>query len=185
LISRQEWPDPQTVRCLVPVSVRAPGDPEAADNRISALLIELPIDVADPVEAYHALLIRTRDLKSSSEALAGEWMVQAAGLLPPRLVGAALHTAFRVPQRFVTTVTTNVPGPRWPLYLMGRRMISIYPYVPLADQIRIAIAITSYDGRLYFGVTSDRQSVPDAEVLVAGITAGLADLACTAAAMPV
>jgi diacylglycerol O-acyltransferase / wax synthase len=84
-------------------------------------------------------------------------------------------------QRNVNTVTTNVPGPQMPLYVAGRRMVKAYPYVPLAGQIRIGIAIFSYDGQVNFGVTGDHDTTADLDVLCSGIEAGMVRLldACT------
>jgi hypothetical protein len=76
----------------------------------------------------------------------------------------------------VNTVTTNVPGPQFPLYALGRRMLEAFPYVPLAAPIRIGVAIFSYDGKLAFGVTADWDSASDVEVLCAGIEDGIAEL---------
>jgi diacylglycerol O-acyltransferase len=85
-----------------------------------------------------------------------------------------------VPQRSVNTVTTNVPGPQHPLYLAGRRMLESFPFVPLGGQIRVGIAIFSYDGGLNFGVTGDYETAPDIGVLCAGIGEGIQALLATA-----
>ncbi len=176
LTARGETPDPHGVRCLVPVSVRAPEHGDRADNHVSALLLELPVEFDDTRSRYDAVLARMRRLKASHEAEAGEAVTTLAELVPSALLSAALWAAFRVPQRVLTTVVTNVPGSRVPLYAAGCRMIAHYPYVPIADRIRIGIAATSYDGRLYFGVTCDRASVPDADLITGGIADGLAEL---------
>jgi diacylglycerol O-acyltransferase len=181
LLHRGEEPVPQAVRCLVPVSVRKSDEHGRCDNRVSALLVDLPVEFADPVTGYAAVVTRMRVLKSSDEAAAGELITELADHVPPAVLAATLHAAFRVPQRTLTTVTTNVPGPRRPLYALGRRLLAMYPYVPIADQLRIGIAVTSYDGHLFFGVTCDRDSVPDVDVLTAGIEDGLADLMKAAA----
>jgi diacylglycerol O-acyltransferase len=178
LVARGEPLAPHVVRCLVPVSVRPPGD-DMANNQVSAILLELPTEFADPGVRLHALVARTRKLKASNEAAAGAALTSLARWAPPQLVTMGVHTAMRVPQRAITTVVTNVPGPRGRLYVLGRRMLAHYPYVPIADRIRIGIAVTSYDGQLYFGITSDRESVPDAAVLRAGIERGLDELADT------
>ena len=81
-----------------------------------------------------------------------------------------------MPHRHLTTVVTNVPGPSESLYLVGRRMLATYPYVPIADRLRTGIAVTSYGDRLLFGVTADRDAVPDVDVLVRGIEEGFAEL---------
>jgi hypothetical protein len=90
-----------------------------------------------------------------------------------RAVVSALH---RWPQRNVTTVTTNVPGPQFPLYANGRRMVAYYPFVPVALGVRYAVAILSYDGGLYFGLTGDEACSPDLDVLAKGIEAGFTEL---------
>src|SRR5581483_10390038 len=76
----------------------------------------------------------------------------------------------------VNTVTTNVPGPQVPLYAAGRRMVKIYPYVPLGMQMRIGVAIFSYAGEVSFGITGDYDTAPDSEILADGIRAGMAEL---------
>jgi diacylglycerol O-acyltransferase len=73
-------------------------------------------------------------------------------------------------------VTTNVPGPQLPLYAVGQRMLKAFPYVPLANQIRVAVAIFSYDGQVNFGITGDYDSASDIEVLASGIEESMADL---------
>ena len=82
---------------------------------------------------------------------------------------------YRLPHRHLVTVATNVPGPQQPLWCCGRRMREYYPYVPIADRLRIGVAITSYDGVLGFGVTADEDSTPDLQVLLDGIDAEVRD----------
>jgi hypothetical protein len=89
-----------------------------------------------------------------------------------------------VPQRAINTVTTNVPGPQYPLYLCGRRMLEAFPFVPLGGHARIGVAIFSYDGGLNFGVTGDRDTAPDIEVLCAGIERSMAELMPAGAPRP-
>ena len=120
--------------------------------------------------------------RGAREAQVGEQITGIADALPALPLAAFLHLAFRMPHRNLTTVVTNVPGPTRPLYLAGRRMVATFPYVPIGDRLRSGVAITTYDGRLLLGVTTDRDSMPDADVLVDGITAGFAELAALAAA---
>jgi hypothetical protein len=96
------------------------------------------------------------------------------------LVAVGSRVAARVPQRQVSTVTTNVPGPQQPLYLLGREMVDMVPYVPLGVEIRISIGIFSYSGQLTFGISADYDEVPDVDVLAAGIEASLAELVALA-----
>jgi diacylglycerol O-acyltransferase len=181
LLSRGESVD-RVVRTLVPVSVRprdssgkAIGDGTLA-NKVSAMFAELPVSLTDPVERLHAVGAQMAGLKESKQALAGEALTSLSGFAPPMLLALGTRLASRAGQRNINTVTTNVPGPQTPLYVVGRRMIKAYPYVPLAGQIRIGVAIFSYDGQVNFGVTGDYDSAPDIEVLCTGIEEGMADL---------
>ena len=176
LLARGEQPGPHVVRTLVPVSVRAPGEQGVMDNRVSLLLADLPVDVADPVERLAAVRARMAALKASKEAQAGEAMTQVARYEPFPLVSLGLRLAFRVPQRNVVTVTTNVPGPPWPIYALGRRVLEILPYVPIATTVRLGVAIFSYCDQVTFGITGDRDSTADIDVLVGGIRDSLAEL---------
>jgi len=175
LLAREERPSAHAVRCLVPVSTRTAGR-RTDGNEVSGLLLDLPVDFADPEVAHSAVVARTRALKASHEAEAGQVGVTLATVVPPPLFSLGLRLTRRLPQRVLTTVTTNVPGPRRPVYLLGRRMLALYPYVPIAERVRIGIALTSYADHLQFGVTCDRDSVDDADVLVGGITDGLVEL---------
>jgi diacylglycerol O-acyltransferase len=176
LRSRHEPLGPRTVRSMVPVNIRVDAEQHSAANRVTIMLIDLPVELADPLAAYETVVARTREAKASGEASAGHLTFALADRLPAPVTSGSMHAIFRFPQRFITTVTTNVPGPRGEAYLLGRRMVALYPYVPIADRIRIGVAITSYDGVLSFGITCDRDSVPDADVLTAGMSAGLAEL---------
>jgi diacylglycerol O-acyltransferase len=174
LRSRGE-PVDRVVRTLVPVSVRARdvsgravGD-ATYDNKVSAMFASLPVNIEDPAEQLHAITAQMQGLKESKEAVAGEALTSLSGFAPPMLLALGMRVAGRVSQRNINTGTTNVPGPQFPLYAAGRRMLKCYPYVPLFGQVRIAIAIFSYDGQVTFGVTGDYDSAPDLEVLCRGI----------------
>jgi diacylglycerol O-acyltransferase len=161
---------------LVPASVRNDATDGQPGNQISAMLAALPVQIADPHERFTAVRGELDRLKRSGEAQAGQLLTRAAALVPPVIATVGLTLGIRLPQRVVLTVATNVPGPRGPLFLAGRRLRELYPYVPIADHVRIAVAITSYDDRLYFGVTADRDSSPDIAVLTAGIEDGIQEL---------
>jgi diacylglycerol O-acyltransferase len=178
LIMRHEPIAPNSVRCLVPVSVRGR---EQHGNQLSALLVDLPVDYHDPRAGYETVVARTRSLKSSSESSSGQTVLGLAAHLPSAVVSAAVRTAFRLPHRVLTTVVTNVPGPGEQQYLLGRRVEELYPYVPLGDGIRIGVAVTSYLGNLFVGVTCDRDTVPDADIFVDALRDGLDELQPVAA----
>jgi diacylglycerol O-acyltransferase / wax synthase len=184
LRSRGEASDDRVIRTLVPVSVRArtgsgPAEGDGAmDNKVSAMFAELPVGVDDPVERLAAISQQLDDLKQSKQAVAGEALTSLSGFAPPMLLALGTRVATRAAHRMgqLDTVTTNVPGPQFPLYLCGRRMVRTCPYVPLATPLRVGVAIFSYDGELVFGVTGDFDCAPDIDVLVRGISNGLTEL---------
>jgi WS/DGAT/MGAT family acyltransferase len=181
LLSRGEDVD-RVVRTLVPVSVRprdssgkAVGD-GTFENKVSAMFAELPVSIDDPAERLHAITEQMDGLKDSKQAMAGEALTSMSGFAPPMLLAMGMRLATRAAQRNVNTVTTNVPGPQFSLYAAGRRMIRAFPYVPLGGQIRIGIAIFSYDGEVNFGITGDYDTTPDLDVLTSGIEDGMAQM---------
>jgi hypothetical protein len=148
------------------------------ENRVSAMFAELPVGVDDPVERLAAIAKQLDDLKQSKQAVAGEALTSLSGFALPMLLTLGARVATRAARRMgqLDTVTTNVPGPQFPLYLCGRRMVRACPYVPLAAPLRVGVAIFSYDGELVFGVTGDYDCAPDIDVLVRGISHGLTEL---------
>jgi WS/DGAT/MGAT family acyltransferase len=176
LLARGEQPGPHMVRSLVPVSVRAPGEESIYDNQVSAVLADLPVHIADPAERLAAVQAELEALKASKEAMAGEALARLGRYSLYPVASWWTRLAFRLPQREVVTVTTNVPGPGQPLYGMGRRLLEIIPYVPIATTVRTGISIFSYDGNLTFGVTGDFAANPDLDVLAQGIEHGISEL---------
>jgi hypothetical protein len=119
-------------------------------------------------------------VKQSKQAVAGDVLTSLSGFAPPMLLALGARLASRIPQRTMNTGTTNVPGPQFPLYLCGRRMLESFPYIPLFASVRVAVAIVSYDGALSFGVSGDYDTAPDIDVLCRGIERGLAQLVALA-----
>jgi hypothetical protein len=115
-------------------------------------------------------------LKESKQAVAGEVLTSLTGFAPPMLLAVGTRVASRASQRNVNTVTTNVPGPQFPLYVAGRQMLEAFPFVPLAGGVRIGVAIFSYNGMMNFGVTGDYDAAPDIAVLCRGIEDGMGEL---------
>ena len=119
-------------------------------------------------------------LKVSHEIDASAVILGAGDVVPP-VVAAALARIVVHGQEIVQTVATNVPGPQVPLYVCGRRMVEAYPFVPIAGHIRVGVAIWSYCGDVYFGITGDWQGAPDVERLRRGIDLAFEELAKEAA----
>jgi WS/DGAT/MGAT family acyltransferase len=176
LLARGEQPEPHSVPSLVPVSLRAPGEESIYENRVSATVADLPVHIADPVERLGAVRAELESLKASKEAVIGEALVALGSISPYPLASWWVRTAFSLPQREIVTVTTNVPGPREPLFCMGRRVAEIIPYVPIASMVRTGISIFTYCGDVTFGITGDFMANPDLEVLARGIEQGMSEL---------
>jgi diacylglycerol O-acyltransferase / wax synthase len=176
LADRDQLVDGLVVRSLVPVSVRAPDEAGAITNRVSAVLANLPAGEPDPVRRLGLIREEMDSLKRTHQAVGGEILTSMLGLAPPMWLALGTRAAFRIRQPLVQTVTTNVPGPRCPLYVLGRRMTALHPYVPIGNAVRISVAILSYLDAVSFGVTADAECADDLDVFVAGIGRGLAEL---------
>jgi WS/DGAT/MGAT family acyltransferase len=176
LESRGESVVDRAIRTLVPVSVRRPGERGVYNNRVSAMFAELPVGMADPVARLEVLRAQMDGLKQSKQAVAGDVLTSLSGFAPPMLLALGARLAARSPTLGLQTGVTNVPGPQQPLYTLGRRLLESYPYVPVIGKVRISIAIFSYDGGLYFGVTGDYDSSSDIDVLTAGVERSIAEL---------
>jgi WS/DGAT/MGAT family acyltransferase len=164
------------VRTMVPVSVRAPGERGKYNNRVSAVFAKLPVGVDDPADRLARIREQMDGIKSSKQAVAGDALAQLSGFAPPMLLALGSRVATRSARLNMDTATTNVPGPQLPLHTLDRTLLASYPYVPIVGTIRIVVAIFSYNGELYFGVTGDRDHAADIDVLTKGIEADLGDL---------
>lgn len=176
LLSRGQAVDGRTLRTMVPVSTRHTDERGTLGNRVSAVFADLPVGLADPLDRLHAVSTQLDTLKSSGTALGADALLGAAVLLPGGLFSLGVKAWASTPQRIFSTVTTNIPGPQSARYLLGRRMTDLYPYIPLAVDLRITIGVASYAGRLALGITGDRDSVPDLAVLARGVEESFSDL---------
>lgn len=171
LLSRGDDPDAARLRTLVPVSLRA-ADDRRADNQVSAIVAELPIHLATPVERLDAVRTRMESLKHAHQTDAATAALGLAGDAPAAL-GPALRAMTWWLQHGgrlgVQTVTTNVPGPADPLSACGRPLREYLPFVPVYAGMRIGVAALSYVDRIAFGVTADADSVPQVAVLADAI----------------
>jgi WS/DGAT/MGAT family acyltransferase len=159
---------------LVPMSIRKPEEEGELGNRLTTLLVPLPRRERDPVKRLATLSRTTAKLKSSDGAKAASLIIEASGWVPPTVnrvlgqMGTALAPMNRVmPQRLPwNLVISNVPGPPMPVYLLGRRLEAIHPYVALSPQRRaLSIGVISYDGALMFGLVGDRDRLADLDEL--------------------
>jgi WS/DGAT/MGAT family acyltransferase len=179
---RENADDPgrAVVRSLVPVSTRHDDGHGVLDNRVSALLCELPVHLSDPVERLECVHDQMTKLKASHISEVGEVITTIGNLAPPMVVGQVSRIAIRsihlFGQHSLNTVTTNVPGPQFPLYCLSHEMLEYRPFVPISHGLRVGTAILSYKGNLFFGVTGDYATVPNVGVLATAIPVDIAEL---------
>ncbi|MFD0686723.1 WS/DGAT/MGAT family O-acyltransferase [Actinomadura fibrosa] len=169
---------PETVvRSAVPVSVRATDERGEFNNRVAAVFVNLPAGVDDPLERLRIVREQADDVKRSNQAAGTRTLTRLTDTaVAPALLSLGARIPVRLRQDVVQTVTTNVPGPDFPLYVLGRRALEMHPYVPLTGGIRVVTAIISYCGTLYFGITGDFDGMPDLDVLTKGVQGGMAEL---------
>ncbi|HSC02215.1 MAG TPA: wax ester/triacylglycerol synthase family O-acyltransferase [Solirubrobacteraceae bacterium] len=168
------------LRAMVPVSIRADVERGALGNRVAAMWAGLPVGITDPVARLHRVSEEMRGVKQSGQAVGAEILTHLSGFAPPTIMSQAARLQAR--QRLFNLVVTNVPGPQFPLYLLGRELQAIYPMVPLAENTALGIAILSYNGQLNFGLVADYDALADVEVLADELRASIDELAEAAGA---
>jgi diacylglycerol O-acyltransferase / wax synthase len=163
---------PDYLVALVPVSIRRPDEKGELGNRMSTIMVKLPLNEPDPRKRLERLRDETKVLKESDNARAASLIIDATGWAPPT-INRLLSSAMARPLLF-NLVVSNVPGPQQPLYLLGRRIREIYPFVPLSPQNHaVSIGLLSYDGRVFFGLAGDHDVVPDLDRLAEAIDEAL------------
>jgi diacylglycerol O-acyltransferase / wax synthase len=168
-----------SVRALVPVSVRARRRDDVGGNSISAYFVDLPVAEPDPVRRLAVVRDAMEEHKRSGRAVEATAMIRLVGLAPPIVHSLGARLASQFSSRLYNVLVTNVPGPPCPLYALGARMLDMFPVVPLAGGQAVAIGITSYDGGVHYGLTADRDALPDVDVLAAAMSDALAELVAT------
>lgn len=176
LVRRGEQPLPNALRTLVPVSMRSVDAFDKTDNRVSVMLPYLPVDEQNPVQRLRIVHSRLERTKSHGQRQAGHALMSIANRVPFPLTARAVRLLTRLPQRGVTTLTTNVPGPRQPLRIMGQQVLSVFPVPPIAMQLRTGVAMVSYAEDLFFGILADYDAVADVDALARGIEVAVSRL---------
>ncbi len=185
LISRGVHTEGMELRALVPVSVRAEDEHHQGGNRIVVMRGPLPVYIADPVQRLRFVSHAMDGLKESKQALGAEVIAGVQNFAPPTILAQASRLNFST--RLFNLIVTNVPGPQFPLYVLGREMLQAYPVAFLPESHALAIAIMSYNGQMNFGLLGDYDALPDIELIgetIAGELATLVSLARESAAAP-
>jgi diacylglycerol O-acyltransferase / wax synthase len=166
------------LKAMVPVSVRQDLERGALGNKVAAMMAPLPVWCQEPVARLDIVREELKDLKSGSQAVGAQVLTDLSGFAPSTIMDQASRLMAR--QRFFNLVVTNVPGPQFPLYLLGRRMLDPFPMVPLAKNQALGVALLSYDGAINFGIVGDFDLMWDIDEFADDLRESLAELAVTA-----
>jgi diacylglycerol O-acyltransferase len=171
----------ESLVAAIPISVRTESEKGTLGNRISSMLASLATTIDDPVKRYQAICQGTKAAKRQDQAVGASTLTEWAEFASPAIAGRAsrMLSSLRVFDKmrplFNVTVS-NVPGPNFPLYSAGCRMVAMYPMGPLMDGIGLNITVMSYMGRMYFGLVACWETVPQVEKIAAYINDALAEL---------
>jgi len=178
LISRGRHTEGVEMRALVPVSVRVEGEHDRGGNRIVVMRGPLPTYITDPLNRLRFVSNAMDGLKESKQALGAEVIAGAQNFAPPTILAQASRLNFST--RLFNLIVTNVPGPQFPLYVLGREMLQAIPVAFLPENHALAIAIMSYNGQMNFGLLGDFDALPDIDSIGENIAAELANFVALA-----
>jgi diacylglycerol O-acyltransferase len=154
------------LRALVPMSVIDDElEPTSLGSQVVGHLLDLPIGEASPVVRLHQVSYALRAHSETGRAVAADRIAGVAGFAPTTFHSLGSRVAFREAHGGVNLVITNVPGPQFPMYLAGAEMVETYPVPPLFPGFTLSVGVTSYDGAVYYGISADRDALPDVDVL--------------------
>ena len=162
------------LRALVPVSIRTQEEHGALGNKLTVMRGPLPVYIKDPVARLRFVKQAMDGLKESKQAVGAEVLAGVQQMAPPTILAQASRLNFST--RLFNLIVTNVPGPQFPLYVLGQKMVGVYPIAFLPKDHAMAVAIMSYDGEVNFGLLADYDAVPDVEEVAQGISDSLAEL---------
>jgi WS/DGAT/MGAT family acyltransferase len=163
------------LKAMVPVSVRTDIERGALGNRVAAMMAPLPVWCQEPVARLDVVREQLEGLKRGGQGVGAQALTQLSGFAPPTIMDQAARLMSK--QRFFNLVVTNVPGPQFPLYLLGRELKQPFPMVPLARNQGLGIALMSYNGHINFGLIGDYEVLWDIESLAEYLRESLAELA--------
>jgi WS/DGAT/MGAT family acyltransferase len=163
------------LKAMVPISVRTDSQKGALGNQVAAMWAPLPVGIENAAECLRQIVESMEGVKKSRQAVGAVVLTNLAGFAPPTILSQAARLQARQP--FFNLVVTNVPGPQFPLYLLGRRLRVLFPVVPLARRQALGIAVMSYDGHLGFGLLGDYDALPELEAIAEDLKWAIASLA--------
>jgi WS/DGAT/MGAT family acyltransferase len=170
---------PAKVRVFCPVSVRTDSGRGKIGNQISGMVFELPTSDLPIEERLKRINVTTGDLKRTRQAVAADQLAGLAEWAPPTLLVLA-GRVMSTPQAGANINVTNIPGPQFPLYSGGAQLMEVWPFAPLYPSMGLGVAVVSYNGDAYFGLTADPALVPDVEAFTQNLRDAAADCAALA-----
>jgi diacylglycerol O-acyltransferase / wax synthase len=170
---------PAKVRVFCPVSVRTDSGRGRPGNQISGMVFELPTGDLPIEERLQRINVTTGDLKRTRQAVAADQLAGLAEWAPPTLLVLA-GRVMSTPQAGANINVTNIPGPQFPLYSGGAQLLEVWPFAPLYPSMGLGVAVVSYNGDAYFGLTADPGLVPDVEAFTQNLRDASADCAALA-----
>jgi diacylglycerol O-acyltransferase len=180
LIDNRDFsPGEAEFRAMNPVSTRSPGERGQMGNQVAMWLVDLPIADPDPKTRYKTIVAATKNLKETNQALGAATIVELSSGTPITLLSLASRLAGPRIRPFNMTIT-NIPGPQFPMYLLEAQMVASYPMVPLWAQHGIGVALFSYNGRVFWGIQADYDTLPDSDDFVAALYESFNELRETA-----
>jgi diacylglycerol O-acyltransferase len=168
------------LRALVPVSIRPRDQGRALGNQLVLMRGPLPVYIRDPVARLRFVKQQMDGLKESKQALGARVIADVQQMAPPTILAQASRLQFST--RLFNLIVTNVPGPQFPIYMLGREMLTFFPIAFLPKGHALAIAIMSYNGAIDFGLLGDYDALPDIDTFADGIEDGIAQLKAAARA---
>jgi len=180
LQARGELPEESLV-AMVPISVRTEEQKGTHGNRVSSMLVRLASEIDDPVERLHLIQAETKQAKEQEKAIGAEVLMDWTEFAAPALAARAarLYSRMKVADRmrpFFNVTISNVPGPPFPLYCAGARMVALYPMGPIIDGTGLNITVMSYLDSMYFGLNACRETLPDVWDIAHGLNESLEEL---------
>lgn len=162
------------IRVLVPISLRAEDEHHVLGNRVTGMVVPLPVEPMEPLERFRATHDLVRWARNAGEGELTSTFLGFTEHLPEPVISGVSRLVHHQP--LINLVVTNVPGPGSPLYLMGSQMLEAFPVVPLAGNLALSIGILSYMDQLTIGLWADRAHFPDLHVLAKAIGRGFDEL---------
>jgi diacylglycerol O-acyltransferase / wax synthase len=165
------------LRAMVPMSVMDSDlEPTSLGSQVTGQILALPIGENSPVVRLHQVSYALKAHRDTGKAVSALRLIGVGGFAPTTFHALGARVAADSRGRDFNLVVTNVPGPQFPLYAAGARMLESYPVQPLLPEHALAIGVTSYDGGVHYGLTADRDAIPDIEVIGQCIEEALSEL---------